>query len=402
MARPSSPETPTTDRNSLEPGTQAVCCRTSNDFRIKGGKQGSISGIILRQHVAVVTVTEKRRKKYPHRLNIITGSTQQMASEWDLPTNMTESHMPTSDNSLHPLSSSPPPDSAYNGDVHSDSSSESSKDEFDFITSQWENGVETGLRLDWPGSHRIITLSTKLTEDRIAPLFHGTQWAGTRVWKAAVLALKYLLETYPNGGSLLELGCGLGVPGMLWHLIQESKPDRDDESALQEGKYEEVLLPPRVVLTDMPDLLPQLRDNVKDNFARYFGKSIDAKDLDWSTEGVRKLWAEETEFKAASLHSNEKTIFDICLNCDCIYEPLYGRESWEALADVLAEVARQSPETVLISSVERRSGDGLEDFIQRLEGTGAVESMKMVLRNDEDPQHIIEIYMTRGHRIEDS
>ena len=275
-------------------------------------------------------------------------------------------------------------------------SDNSSCEEFDFITSQWENGVETGLQLNWPGSHRTITLNTKLTEDRIAPLFHGTQWAGTRVWKAAVVALEYLLETYPNGGSLLELGCGLGVPGMLWHLLQES-------STSGSVVGDDVKFPPRVVLTDMPDLLPQLKKNVKDNFTDFYGRSIEAKDLDWSTEGLQKLWNDEADLLSTesedTYKSNNKMIFDICLNCDCIYEPLYGRDAWEALADVLAEVARQSPGTVLVSSVERRAGDGLEDFVQRLEATGVVESMKMALRNDDDPHHIIEIYITQGKRI---
>jgi hypothetical protein len=278
----------------------------------------------------------------------------------------------------------------------SSSASSSSSEEFEFITSQWENGVETGLRLDWPGSHRAITLNTKLTEDQIAPLFHGTQWAGTRVWKAAVVGLEYLLEEYPQGGSLLELGCGLGVPGMLWHLFQETKKGTRPE---YEFEYDDKL-PPRVVLTDMPDLLPQLKDNVKDNFKRYYGKSIEAKDLDWSTEGLQKLWKEEQDLFATAANNDNKLVFDICLNCDCIYEPLYGRDAWEALADVLAEVARQSPDTVIVSSVERRSGDGLEEFIHRLESTGAVESMTMTLRNDEDPHHIIEIYVTRGTRAE--
>ena len=274
----------------------------------------------------------------------------------------------------------------------------SSCEEFDFISSQWENGVETGLQLNWPGSHRTITLNTKLTEDRIAPLFHGTQWAGTRVWKAAVVALEYLLETYPNGGSLLELGCGLGVPGMLWHLLHEQATSGQ---ACDEGDNNECKFPPRVVMTDMPDLLPQLKDNVKDNFAKYYGKSIEAKDLDWSTEGLRELWNDEANLRSTRSDNvnHRKMLFDVCLNCDCIYEPLYGRDSWEALADVLAEVARQSPGTVLVSSVERRSGDGLEDFIQRLEATGVVESMKMVARNDGDPHHVIEIYVTRGNRL---
>eukprot|EP00934_Nitzschia_sp_Nitz4_P007425 Nitzschia sp. Nitz4//scaffold108_size72880//14748//15632//NITZ4_005808-RA/size72880-processed-gene-0.47-mRNA-1//-1//CDS//3329532648//7415//frame0 len=281
-------------------------------------------------------------------------------------------------------------------DDESDDLSEATQEEFEFIESQWENSVEVGLKIQWPSisqpsKHRALHLSTKLEEDAIAPLFDGTQWAGTRVWKAAVVALEYLLEhhddpsttgsdgTSTTANSLLELGCGLGVPAMLWHLIHEIP--RDD--AVERGNHS----PPRVVLSDMPDLLPQLEANLKNNFGDYLGKSIDAKALAWSKEGIREC-----------IQSGEEPegFFDICLNCDCIYEPLYGRDSWEALADLLGELARLSPRTLLVTSVERRVADGLENFVERLEAIGTVHPLRKVLRNDEDPHHIIEIYVTKG------
>lgn len=209
-------------------------------------------------------------------------------------------------------------------------------------------------------------------------MFDGTQWAGTRVWKAAVLGLECLLEHYPDKQNLLELGCGLGVPGMLWHLIKESEatPDHEKEN--------------NVLLTDMPDLLPQLQENVQRNFDEN-GKclpqnigSIQAKALEWSRQGVIELLEQHPPF-------------EICLNCDCIYEPLYGRDSWEALADVLAVVAETSPSTILVTSVERRRGDGLESFLERLAATGTVRPIERVLRNDEDKHHVIEIYVTQGN-----
>ena len=107
----------------------------------------------------------------------------------------------------------------------SDDDSSCSSVEFDFIESTYENDVETGLTINFPNSSRPLHLSTKLEQDEIAPLFNGTQWAGTRIWKAAVLALEYLLEKYPHKDdhastkSMLELGCGLGLPAMVWHLL---------------------------------------------------------------------------------------------------------------------------------------------------------------------------------------
>ena len=96
-----------------------------------------------------------------------------------------------------------------------DDDSSASSVEFDFIKSTYENDVETGVEISWPNSPRALQLTTKLEQEEIAPLFNGVQWAGTRIWKAAVLALEYLLEQYPNDPkSMLELGCGLGLPGM--------------------------------------------------------------------------------------------------------------------------------------------------------------------------------------------
>jgi predicted nicotinamide N-methyase len=253
----------------------------------------------------------------------------------------------------------------YAGDSKSQDNSSSEEEEFDFIESTWENMVETGLIIRWPTASRALHLSTKLEEAEIAPLFNGTQWAGTRVWKAAVLALEYMLEHFTEDSSgpksLIELGCGLGVPGILWHLLHDEKN--------------------KVVVTDMESLMSQLKENVDKNFPD--NKLIHTRSLSWSEVGISKLLRTHGDF-------------DICLSCDCIYEPLYGRDSWEALADVLGYVGKVSPKTVLVTSVERRRGDGLEQFFERLEGKGTVAPIQLVLRNDEDKHHVIEIYITYG------
>lgn len=247
----------------------------------------------------------------------------------------------------------------------------SSEEEFDFIESTWENMVETGLIINWPTASRPLHLSTKLEENEISPLFNGTAWAGTRVWKAAVLALQFLLDNYskkdmPSGEaprSLLELGCGLGVPAMLWHLMHDEKN--------------------KVIMTDMESLVAQLQENVDNNFPSEENKLMQVKPLAWSEDGISQLLKEYGEF-------------DICLNCDCIYEPLYGRDAWEALADVLAYMAKVSPNTLLVTSVERRRGDGLESFFERLVSKGTVAPIQQVLRDDRDKHHVIEIYVTHG------
>ena len=180
------------------------------------------------------------------------------------------------------------------------------------------------------------------------------------------------------GSSLLELGCGLGVPGMIWKqlLLQEQiiMGSSDNNGG-------------RVVLTDRDSLITQLATNIENNF--HVNDNIIASPLDWLTDGIQKL-----------LQNNEITdnplTFDICLNCDCIYEPLYGRQSWESLADVLIEIAKQSPTTLLVTSVERRNQDNLEGFLTKLKGSGVIGNIDCVITDNTDPHHIIEIYVTKG------
>ena len=202
------------------------------------------------------------------------------------------------------------------------------------------------------------------------------------MWKAAVIGLEYLLRErgHRRLGSILELGCGLGVPGMVWKQMLLSSPDSAKAA--------------RVVLTDRDSLVSQLQANVQANFPD--DPSIEAMALDWSTEGIAQLLQNEATRLGESSDASAP-VFDICLNCDCVYEPLYGREAWESLADVLSEVARTSPGTLLVTALERRNGDNVEGFLAKLEASGCVETpIRRVVRHDEDLHHIIEIYVTQG------
>ena len=328
-----------------------------------------------------------------------------------------------------------------------ESTSHSEAEEFsEFISSRWsEDHVETGMVIRYPlpftdyldteaasaaatsdeqprvrddegapddcasaGRPRArlpaLTLSTVLEEEMLAPLFDGTQWAGTRVWKAAVLGLEWLLRQQRGDraegfGSLLELGCGLGVPGMVWKQALRADAARR-RSRPDGGTGIPASSSPRVVLTDRASLIPQLRANVAANFGD--DASIEAAALDWSPAGVASLLRAERETAADTTPSAgdgaaAPPAFDVCLNCDCVYEPLYGREAWESLADALAAVARRSPGTLLVTAAERRRGDGLEGFLERLAASGAVRTpIERVVRHDEDPHHVVEIYVTRG------
>jgi hypothetical protein len=271
-----------------------------------------------------------------------------------------------------------------------------------------KTGLDIGYKFCWPiekgSTHRnslqtttlvddteyiTLELSTCLPQDCIAPMFSGTQWAGTCIWRAAVVALQYILyqqnqfpdRQYPATAlqldattTVLELGCGLGVPGMILHALTGCS----------------------TVLTDKDELVTQLRQNIATNFKGTSSipndaanantvSRIEAHSLDWSMEGVQEF-LNRTGIKS----------IDVILNCDCIYEPLYG-ESWRALLGVQNELLRLFPQAYVLTSCERRRADGIEQYL-----TAAVnlyEYISHVERLILPFQHVpvIELYRLHGH-----
>lgn len=195
------------------------------------------------------------------------------------------------------------------------------------------------------GKLRKIILSTLLEEDDIAPIFDGARWAGTRLWRAAIRSIQYLaghlpdtnvppdirlLRTIPNNSiansnesvtnnnavSILELGCGLGVPGMIFHLLGCN-----------------------VVLTDQEDILSQLEKNVMNNFPNSSLSSSINSSSDQSTccdkvhdttaattiQALPLSWSREDVHTLLEQAGRSNIGFDIVVNCDCVFEPLYGK-----------------------------------------------------------------------------
>ena len=73
------------------------------------------------------------------------------------------------------------------------------------------NHLERGISIVWPTdpTGAELELSTLLEPDELAPLFAGAQWAGTRVWHAAIRGMRYMEEEHGDamaaGAALLEL-----------------------------------------------------------------------------------------------------------------------------------------------------------------------------------------------------
>lgn len=200
--------------------------------------------------------------------------------------------------------------------------------------------------------------------------FHRTsEWAGTRVWRASIVAIQYILKEFCDDDNntqkktMLELGCGLGVPGMILHGV----------------------LGWNVVLTDKDPLPKQLENNAKANFENAYGNTIQAHELDWSREGVQHLiqqrYFASSEENSDSCSSHEG--FDLVLNCDCVYEPLYGL-SWKLLVETMDELLRINPNTIMITCLERRKADGVDNFLEALHQSTHVSRVERVTSFESD------------------
>jgi predicted nicotinamide N-methyase len=262
--------------------------------------------------------------------------------------------------------------------------------------------LEEAILVEWKGTRQMRTISgtsphtgkqifvsTLLEPDDMAPLFSGAEWAGTRVWDAAVECIQYLYDqlaladsrthksgmcndrdeeaepTLLEGLSVLELGCGLGIPGMVSFMGMKAK---------------------HVVLTDQEQILKQMTQNVESNFIRGEspGRIIEARALHWSKVNVQRL-LDDVGLSGQG--------FDYVLNCDCVYEPLYGN-SWKALVECIDELLRIKPGTIVISSCERRNQDGVDRFVQAMEQSKHVKAVARVLVKGP-----VEIYETSGHCV---
>lgn len=162
--------------------------------------------------------------------------------------------------------------------------------------------------------------------------------------------------------SCLELGCGLGVPGM---ILSRFHPDA------------------RIVLTDCESLLSQLQHNLTQNFPAEDSSvknNLTAAALDWDEpEDLQRL------LQACALDS-----FDVVLNCDCIYEPLYG-ESWKALLQVQVALLERQPDALVLTSLERRKFDGADRYLAALREHSSVDRVDLV--HQDEP---VEIYRIHG------
>jgi predicted nicotinamide N-methyase len=202
--------------------------------------------------------------------------------------------------------------------------------------------------------HAEISFELTLPPDAIEPLFSGAAWAGTVIWQASLFLANYLQsERRCHGRLVLELGAGVGVPGIVAGMLGAK----------------------RVILTEQPPLDELLGRNIAKIFrddeklmSRYSIMTLD--------------WREPIPPEVASL--------DLILISDCIYEGLYG-DVWKDLAKVLN--ALLTDKNRALNCVERRKGDGIDSFVKYCEEMFLIRSSLVSRRVS--PEKVIELYEMR-------
>ncbi|KAL0587522.1 hypothetical protein ABG067_002818 [Albugo candida] len=224
-----------------------------------------------------------------------------------------------------------------------------------------------------------LTLSLLLKEEELAPLFSGAAWAGTVVWDAAIYLTRYFLHHYGTelrnalrSTRVLELGAGIGVPGMAARIAGADS----------------------VILTEQEDLVDLIHRNIKSN-ANALGVHPANDKKEQAIVGRVLSWGKESINTYLKTYHDEQ--IDFVLSCDCIFEPLYG-DSWKALAITMQEICELNPECSVFLSVERRKEDGVDRFLEHVDASTSLVS-KLLEKSIGSAENLLEIYQLKLQKI---
>lgn len=199
-------------------------------------------------------------------------------------------------------------------------------------------------------------------------IWDGGTWTGSLIWDSAVRLSELFLDNHEwrsefvsrlqertsnrtPAMTVLELGCGLGLPSYIIMLVM----------ALTHRIDTKVILTDRAWIADIAAdgarmMAEKLRGLVGD------GASIHVDELEWlSPDSVRAM--KEGHLGGAGP--------DVIIGCDVVFDPLFRKSSPSAddiggsmpcnpLLHVIDELA--GDDTVVLLAVERRCGDGVEVF----------------------------------------
>ena len=95
------------------------------------------------------------------------------------------------------------------------------------------------------------------------------------------------------------------------------------------------------------------------------------------------------------LSASQVEKFDVVLNCDCIYEPLYGT-SWKMLLQCQEELLRLNPRAYVLTSVERRRLDGVDQYLQAARESPVVARVERLSAIPFEHPQEVELYRLHG------
>ncbi|EOD29984.1 hypothetical protein EMIHUDRAFT_230839 [Emiliania huxleyi CCMP1516] len=218
-------------------------------------------------------------------------------------------------------------------------------------------GGEWRLRLPAYAAHLVDPTTLYEIEDvgsdALSTFWSDGTWSGSLVWDAAVHVTEEMLGTElgerMRGTSVLELACGLGLPGLTAHCLGAS----------------------RVVLSDRGQVVGLVEEGLRANRAALSGGGRPvpvAAVLDWGSAAARELLQQR-------LGGSQP---DWIIACDCIFESLFGSTDGVTSIFLLLRVLELlcSPTTRVLVGLERRTGDGAEKFLAAAEGAGFVASLR--------------------------
>ena len=180
-----------------------------------------------------------------------------------------------------------------------------------------------------------LEFSTRGETSELLPLFSGPIWTAM-IWEDSVQVIcDFMTKTAESmlafqGKRVVELGCGLGVPGLVAALTCQA------EHVYLTDREEDLQVLRRSMSKQNTDLLPIL------------GKRVTLIDYDW---------AEQPD--------DLKNQADVILAVECISQDGYGVESLDLLRTAINHVAARCVVSLYICSARRRD-DGLDYVLEKL------------------------------------
>jgi hypothetical protein len=165
------------------------------------------------------------------------------------------------------------------------------------------------------GTEIAFRFDLRLNESNLMPLFSGPAWSAI-IWERSVVAVCKYLESKPSlvhDKYVVELGCGLGVPGLLCAVTNQAN---------------------KVILTDRAEDLTFLQSALQNNLHIPELKQVCAVPFDWSADAP-----EEVACRA-----------QVILAVECVSADVYGRDSLDWLVTAIEKSGTRASSAVLCAT----------------------------------------------------